>query len=196
MAEPLFGRVNPSPPTAEGLQTARCEHPAGGRKEEHSPNGEWVEDVFWSGIALSVLPLLCSLVYLHLSFFSSAVATGHMHFDKVQGSIHFQCETSQSRSDYEKVCLNSNTWAWLTSSPQGASKSKSHVPVFLHWKAKRNDHKRAGIKKTYKPNIASYNVSIKRENSRYLKSTNSSFSWENVTPVQILMGCYHRNVLI
>lgn len=147
MAEPLFGRVNPSPPTAEGLQTARCEHPAEGRKEGNSPNGEWDGDVFWSGIALSVLPLLCSHVYLHLSFFSSAVAMGHMHFDKVQGSIHFQCEPSQSRSDYEKVCLNSNTWAWLTSSPQGASKSKSHVPAFLHRKAKRNDHEWAGIKK-------------------------------------------------
>lgn len=51
-------------------------------------------------------------------------------------------------------------------------------------------------KNNQKANVASCNTSVEREKSCYLKSANPSFSWENVTPVQMLMARYHRDALI
>lgn len=51
-------------------------------------------------------------------------------------------------------------------------------------------------KTNQKANVASCNISMEREKSGCLKSANLSFSWENVTPVQMLMARYHRDVLI
>lgn len=81
-------------------------------------------------------------------------------------------------------------------SPKALLKGKTVSRNFAKLRQMLTSEQEYKKKQTQKANVASCNTSVEREKSCYLKSANSSFSWENVTPVQMLMARYHRDALI